>query len=206
MPGSARLLHLSANRSNPDGLAKRSGLMGKRLMLHPLARVTGLFKDQINGHRGFLPARWLVTISMKQKYKEGSSAALNCRRSGHMACFTARIAWAQDPMGYRAPRGTRTSFRSCSQSSICSDDMPVLQNQVSLSDVLAADDGLPAAKMIYRTPDDARKALDFAQQRSSASSRCYETLKLRHCGKRASILWDHAHGKRSRYIRDKWMV
>ena len=50
--GSARLLLLSANRSNPKGLSNSSGLLGKRLMLHPLARVTGLFPEPIDGHKG----------------------------------------------------------------------------------------------------------------------------------------------------------
>ena len=42
-----------------------------------------------------------------------------------------------------------------------------------------ADDGLPAAKMIYRTPDDARKALDFGIKKATEvllQAGCYETF------------------------------
>ena len=40
--GTARLLLLSATAAAPDGLANSSGLVGRRLMLHPCARVAGL--------------------------------------------------------------------------------------------------------------------------------------------------------------------
>ncbi len=57
--------------------------------------------------------------------------------------------------------------------------MPDLQNQVSLSDTLIADDDLPAAKMIYRIPDDARKALDYGLGMAAEALRhagCYDTF------------------------------
>ena len=43
--GTPRLLLLSASPSHPDGLANSSGLVGKRLMVHTRAKVTGLFDE-----------------------------------------------------------------------------------------------------------------------------------------------------------------
>jgi len=45
--GTPRLLLLSANDRNPDGLANSSGLVGKRLMMHPFANVAGLFDEPL---------------------------------------------------------------------------------------------------------------------------------------------------------------
>ena len=41
--GTARLLLMSADDEFPDGLANSSGLVGRRLMMHPFAVVTGVF-------------------------------------------------------------------------------------------------------------------------------------------------------------------
>ena len=179
--GSARLLHLSANRSNPNGLANRSGLMGKRLMLHPLARVTGLFKDRIDGHRGLSAGTLVSHHFYETDIERGFKRGFKLQALGtHGPAFT-----ASGSLGRKIPWGAahheefERHFGHAYSLSICSDDMPDLQNQVSLSDTLMADDGLPAAKMIYRTPDDARKALDFGMEKATEAllqAGCYETF------------------------------
>ena len=50
--GTPRLLLLSATTGHPDGLANSSGLVGKRLMMHPFAVVTGLFDDDLHSWQG----------------------------------------------------------------------------------------------------------------------------------------------------------
>ena len=47
--GSARLLLLSGG---DDGLANSSGLVGKRLMLHPYMSVLGIYEDDLEGWLG----------------------------------------------------------------------------------------------------------------------------------------------------------
>jgi choline dehydrogenase-like flavoprotein len=47
--GTARLLLLSGG---PDGLANSSGLVGKRLMLHPYMSVLGIYEDDLEGWLG----------------------------------------------------------------------------------------------------------------------------------------------------------
>ena len=63
--------------------------------------------------------------------------------------------------------------------SICSDDMPDLANQVALSERITADDGLPAARMIYKIPFSAKKALKFGMKMAKKAllrAGCYETF------------------------------
>ena len=50
--GTPRLLLLSASPRHPDGLANSSGLVGKRLMMHPFANVAGLFEEPLMSWQG----------------------------------------------------------------------------------------------------------------------------------------------------------
>jgi choline dehydrogenase-like flavoprotein len=50
--GTPRLLLLSRSAQFPDGLANRSGLVGKNLMLHPNNEVLGLYDEDIESWQG----------------------------------------------------------------------------------------------------------------------------------------------------------
>ncbi len=50
--GTPRLLLLSASSAHPDGLANSSGLVGRRLMMHPFANVGGLFDEDLESWQG----------------------------------------------------------------------------------------------------------------------------------------------------------
>ncbi len=50
--GTPRLLLLSSSRAFPDGLANSSGLVGRRLMLHPYASVLGVYQDELRSWVG----------------------------------------------------------------------------------------------------------------------------------------------------------
>src|SRR4029079_8768994 len=45
--GTPRVLLNSDGGGRPDGLANSSGLVGKRLMMHPFANVAGLFEEPL---------------------------------------------------------------------------------------------------------------------------------------------------------------
>ena len=50
--GTPRLLLNSRSKQFPDGLANRSGLVGKNLMFHPYGMVTGIFDEPLEGYKG----------------------------------------------------------------------------------------------------------------------------------------------------------
>ena len=50
--GTPRLLLLSASSRYPDGLANSSGLVGRRLMLHPCPSVVGVYEEQLESWLG----------------------------------------------------------------------------------------------------------------------------------------------------------
>ena len=55
--GTARLLLASAGGPFPDGLANSSGLVGRRLMMHPFAVVTGVFEPFLRTWTGNVGSR-----------------------------------------------------------------------------------------------------------------------------------------------------
>jgi choline dehydrogenase-like flavoprotein len=50
--GTPRLLLLSSSGRNPNGLANSTGLVGRRLMMHPFGTVVGLFDEDLGSTRG----------------------------------------------------------------------------------------------------------------------------------------------------------
>src|SRR3546814_8384938 len=50
--GTPRILLNSRSPQFPDGLANRSGLVGKNLMFRPSAVVTGVFEERLDTHKG----------------------------------------------------------------------------------------------------------------------------------------------------------
>ena len=50
--GTPRLLLLSASARFPDGLANSSGLVGRRLMMHPFATVLGIYEQELESWLG----------------------------------------------------------------------------------------------------------------------------------------------------------
>jgi choline dehydrogenase-like flavoprotein len=167
--GTPRLLLMSRSGQFPDGLANRSGLVGKRLMLHPLARVIGEFDEAIGGHRGITaggmvshefyetdPGRGFVR-GVKLQVMRSPGPGLTALGGGG-----ARVPWGA---GHHA-RFAQLFDRTLSVS-ICSDDLPEETNRVELSDSLVDGDGLPAPRMVYRVGANSRAALDFGLDRGA---------------------------------------
>lgn len=50
--GTPRLSLNSVSPQFPDGLANRSGMVGRNLMFHPLTGVTGIFDEPVEGFKG----------------------------------------------------------------------------------------------------------------------------------------------------------
>lgn len=181
--GSARLLLLSANRSNPKGLSNSSGLLGKRLMLHPLARVTGLFPEPIDGHKGITAGSFVSHHFYETDVNRGFFRGFKMQAMGTPGpVMTANgglgrsIQW-----GLNHHSDFQRHFSHAYSISICSDDMPEERNRVILSDEMTEDDGLPVAKMIYKRPFAAQQALNFGRQKATQvlqEAGCYEVIQI----------------------------
>ncbi|XWN30143.1 MAG: GMC family oxidoreductase [Devosia sp.] len=165
--GTPRLLLMSRSRQFPDGLANRSGLVGRRLMLHPLARVTGRFEPPVGGHRGFTAGGIVSHAFYESDAGRGfvRGVKLLVMRS-HGPLLTAlgsmmpRIPW-----GKHHHARFEEVFDHTLSVSICADDLPDEANAVTLSKTLSDADGRPVAAVAYRLGENSRRALAFGRER-----------------------------------------
>jgi choline dehydrogenase-like flavoprotein len=162
--GTPRLLLMS-------GLGNRSGLVGRRLMMHPFAAVMGTFDEDLESWKG--PAGQILT-SM-QFYETDRSrgfvrgAKWNCMPAGGPQSF--RAGYGDGPLtdawGANLHERVRRKFGRSFEWGIIGEDLPDPDNRVVLSDRLTDSNGLPAPEVIYRVSENTRRLLDFHVARAS---------------------------------------
>jgi choline dehydrogenase-like flavoprotein len=165
--GTARLLLASASAGFPDGLANRSGLVGRRLMMHPMTSVTGYFDEDLASWRGQSGA----LISSLQFYKSDP-------RRG----FSRGARWASGPTG--GPFGLALAgrvwgaehhafmeerFGRGARWGILCEDLPDEENRVTLTDAMDPRMGLPIPAVRYRVGENTRLMQDWHQDRAIES-------------------------------------
>lgn len=183
--GTPRLLLMS-------GLATRSGLVGRNLMTHPFATVTGVFEDWLESWVG--PAGQILTSL--QFYESDPArgflrgAKWNCMAAGGPQSF--RAGYGNGPLtdawGANFHARTRKSFGRSFEWGIIGEDLPDPDNRVLLSDSLTDSDDLPAPRIDYRVSENTRRLLDFHIARAreameaSGAVEITETSLIRDCG------------------------
>jgi choline dehydrogenase-like flavoprotein len=168
--GTPRLLLMSKSAKYPDGLANSSGLVGKNLMMHPYAAVTGNFDEPLESWLG--PAG--QTIQSMQWYETDASrgfvrgAKWQVMPSG--GPLGMRAAYGGKPLeeawGANLHRNTKKVFGRSFEWGIIAEDLPDEANRVVLDDSLTDTDGIPAPKIIYKNSDNTRKLIDFHLERA----------------------------------------
>lgn len=163
--GTARLLLLSRSERFPDGLANSSGLVGKRLMMHPYAAVFGSYKDPLESWLG--PAG--QAIHSMQFYETDLSRGFV--RGGKW-----QVTPTGGPMGSRAAddggsftqswgetfnRHLLQNFGRSFEWGFTAEDLPEDHNCVELDPELTDSDGIPAPRITYRVSDNTQAMIDF---------------------------------------------
>jgi choline dehydrogenase-like flavoprotein len=184
--GSARLLLLSAGGAFPDGLANTSGLVGRRLMMHPFAVATGVFAEPLETWRGNVGSRihslQFYESDDRRGFVRGAKWSLAPSTGGPMnAAMPTRAGAAVWGPGHHAR--VRERFGHCLSWGIFGEDLPDDDNRVTLDPVLADASGVPAPRVTYRASDNSRRLLDFhvARARESlleAGARSVDSLTL----------------------------
>ena len=171
--GNPRLLLLSAGPGCPEGLANSSGLVGRRLMVHPFTVVTGLFDDELETWQGqfgaaltsfeFYPSdqsrgfarggKWaLVPTGGPVANALGGRSGAPVWGSGHHAAFRRRF-------------GRSASW------AIMGEDLPEESNCVELDGCAVDSDGVPAAAVRYTPSENTRRLLAFNVKKAKESMR-----------------------------------
>ena len=190
--GTPRLLLLSKSNRFPDGLANSSGLVGKNLMMHPYAAVTGNFDEPLESWLG--PAG--QSIQSMQWYETDASrgfvrgAKWNVMPGG--GPLGMRAAYGGKPLeeawGANLHRNTRKVFGRTFEWGIIAEDLPEETNQVLLDESLTDSDGIPAPRLIYKNSENTHRLIEFhlarAKEAMQASGAVHMSVTplMRDCG------------------------
>ncbi|MEM7721154.1 MAG: GMC family oxidoreductase [Pseudomonadota bacterium] len=161
--GTPRLLLIS-------GLAGRSGLVGRRLMMHPYAGVMGTFEEDLESWVG--PAGQILT-SM-QFYETDKSrgfvrgAKWNCMPAGGPQSFRAGYTGGTLTGGWGTALHERVArkFGRSFEWGIIGEDLPDLENRIVLSETLTDGDRLPVPDILYKMSENTKKMLAFHTARA----------------------------------------
>ena len=174
--GTPRLLLLS-------GLANSSGLVGRRLMLHPFGVVTGLYSDDMQSTQG----PWGQHIHTLQFYETDESrgfvrgAKWGLQPTGGPVNATRGWPWgdANPVWGANFHANVAARLGHSAMWGIIAEDLPEESNEVVLDPALTDSDGVPAPKINYRVSENSTRLMDFhlaRAQESLVASGAYSTL------------------------------
>ena len=169
--GTPRLLLASAQPGAPHGIANRSGLVGKNLMMHPFTRVIGFFDTDMGSHQGHW-GQSLYSLEFAETREERGflrGAKWNLSPSGgplHAALFPwpGEHAWGEALHKHVAQWLGRSAIWG-----ISCDDLPQPENHVELDPILKDADGNPAPRVHYHIAASARRMLEFNVARAKES-------------------------------------
>jgi len=170
--GTPRLLLLSRSARFPDGLANSSGLVGKRLMMHPFGTVVGLFDEDLCSTHGV----WGQHLHSLEFYETDASrgfvrgAKWGLQPTGGPVSMTRDYPWGENPIwGEGFHEGIRKRLGRSAMWGIIAEDLPDQANRVVLDPRLRDSDGVSAPKIIYRMSENSHRMLEFHLDRARES-------------------------------------
>ena len=168
--GTPRLLLNSTSKLFPEGLANRSGLVGKNLMFHPLTGVAGVFDEPMKGHEGPMAC----SILSQEFYESDPSRGFVRGYGLHSGRSTTPMTFALGGYGIDNPIPWGEAHREIMDSqyenlaglTVVTEDLPEEHNCVTLDPEMTDSDGIPAPKITYRLGDNTRAMLRHGEARA----------------------------------------
>ncbi|NDK91237.1 GMC family oxidoreductase [Gordonia desulfuricans] len=171
--GTARILLNSSSAQHPDGLANSSGLVGKRLMVHPFANVTGYFADDLESWQGHVGAKitsyQFYETSSDRDFVRGAKWSLAPTGGPLNAAMPTRA--GENNWGPGHHQHVRRHLGRSISWGIFGEDLPDEANRVTIDARLCDSSGIPAPKLTYAVSENSRRLLDFHIARASESLR-----------------------------------
>ena len=169
--GTPRLLLLSADDRHPGGLANSSGLVGRRLMMHPFANVAGLFDEPLRSWQGqfgdLMESLEFYETDERRGFVRGARWGLAPTGGPINAALPSRAGtqvWGADHhLHVRSHLGHGANW------GLFAEDLPDEANHVTLSGSVADSSGIAAPEIHYSMADNARRMLDFHIERATES-------------------------------------
>ncbi|MGO1543596.1 MAG: GMC family oxidoreductase [Gulosibacter sp.] len=171
--GTPRLLLMSANAQHPDGLANASGLVGKRLMMHPYSAVVGTFEDEVGTAQGayghLLHSLEFYETDESRGFVRGAKWGL--MPTGGAMEMTRAFPWGdnRDLWGTHFNDTVRERLNHSATWGIIAEDLPEDHNRVELNPEVVDEHGLPSVKIHYKNSENTRRLLAFHVERAKES-------------------------------------
>ncbi|MDQ0390940.1 GMC family oxidoreductase [Labrys monachus] len=169
--GTPRILLSSTSSRFPDGLANGSGLVGKRLMMHPFSRAVGFFDDPLETWRGHW-GQALYSLEFAGT-RPGTGfvrgAKWNLGPSGG-PLGAALFPWPGEPLwGVAMHEHVETWLGRAAVWGIICEDLPEEVNRVELHPDALDGDGNPVPRLTYRLSDNSKAMMAFNLARARES-------------------------------------
>ena len=160
--GTPRLLLNSTSIAFPEGLLNNNGLVGKNLMLHPLAYVEGVFDDDLKSSLGphgccILSQEFYETRD-EHDFLRGYTMQI-LRGAPPIESATAGYFMRQLSIGKNHHQDFKKLFNHTAGIAVISEDLPEQHNRVVLDNVNKDSFGLPGVKIHYEMSDNTKKIL-----------------------------------------------
>lgn len=174
--GTPRLLLLSRSARFPDGLANSSGLVGKRLMMHPFSAVQATFDEDLESWRGpfgqNVSSYEFYETDEKRGFVRGAKwgampggGPLGATSFVGSKVFADPQARVEDMWGTNLHDLVTRRFGHTMVWGIIGEDLPEESNQVILDPEMTDSDGIPAPKLIYKVSENSERMLKFHEER-----------------------------------------
>jgi choline dehydrogenase-like flavoprotein len=168
--GTPRLLLNSRSAQFPDGLANRSGLVGKNLMFHPFASLSGVFASELDGLQGpigsVLFSHEFYETDPGRDFVRGFGLQI-VRPSGPLHTALGGFTSTRVPWGATHHTVFDERFRHLINVGVMGEDLPETVNEVVLDPQLTDAHGIPAPLVRYRLSDNSVRMLEFGVARAA---------------------------------------
>jgi choline dehydrogenase-like flavoprotein len=166
--GTPRLLLNSRSPQFPDGLANRSGLVGKNLMFHPFATISGVFAEALDSPWGPIGAsifsHEFYETDPRRDFVRGF-AMQAVRQGGPLNVALGGLTQDRVPWGERHHQVFAERYGHMINIGLLGEDLPETINEVVLDPELTDGDGIPAPLVRYRLSDNSLRMMEYAVER-----------------------------------------
>lgn len=169
--GTPRILLNSKSAQFPDGLANRSGLVGKNFMFHPFSVAVGGFAEPMETHKGpmacCITSQEFYETDRSRGFVRGCTFEVVRGGSGPASAAANAMAESQQLAWGKAHRDMMAmAFGRTVAIGVISEDLPEEHNTVTLDPELTDGDGIPAPKVHYEQADNNKKLLAHGEARA----------------------------------------
>ena len=167
--GTPRLLLLSTSLEFPDGLANRSGLVGKNLMHHVTGMVTGVFGEDLEAYKGPFAAAIVCQEFYETDRARGAVRGIQMqliRGGGPLGTAIGRYS-PQIPWGAGHHERLLAQLGRTATLAVTTEDLPRQSNHVGLDPELVDSNGIPCPSLHYEIDENTWTLLDFGSARAS---------------------------------------